>query len=109
MTLKRPDRPYFRLHSWISLWALAAVILIAEPLSAQFRLPPFTKFKTSNGITVILMEKHEVPIVSFNVIVKTGSTADPPAKEGLAAITAALLRKGTKTRSADQIAEGLDF
>jgi len=55
------------------------------------------------------MERHELPLVSFQLIVKTGSVADPAGKEGLAAVTAELLRKGTKARTADKISEELDF
>ena len=55
------------------------------------------------------MEQHEVPIISFHSIVKSGSLADPAGKEGLASLVAGLLRKGTKTRSADQVSAELDF
>ncbi|MBO0725286.1 MAG: insulinase family protein, partial [Blastocatellia bacterium] len=54
-------------------------------------------------------EQHEIPIVSFSFIVKTGSTADPVGREGVASLVAELLRKGTKTRSADQLSAELDF
>jgi predicted Zn-dependent peptidase len=50
-----------------------------------------------------------VPIISFNLIIKAGSVADPAGKEGLASLAAGLLRKGTSKRSADQIASELDF
>ncbi|HEV8487848.1 MAG TPA: pitrilysin family protein, partial [Blastocatellia bacterium] len=55
------------------------------------------------------MEQHEVPLISFNLLVKAGSVADPAGKEGVASVTAELLRKGTKTRSADQLSAELDF
>jgi zinc protease len=55
------------------------------------------------------MEQHDLPLVSFSFIVKAGSVADPVGKEGVAGLTAGLLRKGTTTRSADQIANELDF
>ena len=42
-------------------------------------------------------------------IVKTGSTADPQGKEGLASLTAELLRKGTRTRTSEQVSSDLDF
>ncbi|HZS48050.1 MAG TPA: pitrilysin family protein [Blastocatellia bacterium] len=81
------------------------------PVSAndQLKLPPVKKVKLKNGMTLLLMERHGVPIVSFNVIVKAGSVADPVGKEGLAAITADMLKKGTKARTEDQISEQTDF
>ena len=54
-------------------------------------------------MTLLLMEQHEVPLVSFSVVVKAGSVSDPAGKEGVASMTAALLRKGTATRSADTV------
>ncbi len=74
-----------------------------------FRLPPVKKVKLQNGMTVLLMEQHEVPIISFNFRLRAGSVADAQGKEGTAAMTAGLLRKGTKTRTADQFASELDF
>lgn len=74
------------------------------------RLPPFSKFQLKNGMTLLLMEQHEVPIISFSVIVKdAGSIADPKGKEGAASLAADLLRKGTHTRTADDISGALDF
>lgn len=73
------------------------------------KLPPYKKVKLKNGLTLLLMEQREIPLVSFNFIVKAGSTTDPMGREGVASIVAELLRKGTKTRSADQISAELDF
>src|SRR4029078_580455 len=98
------------------LTAFAIIILFlistAAPSKAEdgtLKLPPFKKLQLKNGMTVLLMEQREVPIISFNFIVKAGSVADPAGKEGLASLTAGLLRKGTKTRSADQVSSELDF
>ena len=73
------------------------------------KFPPFRKVKLKNGMTVLLMEQHEVPLISLSLIVKAGSVADPSGKEGVAAVTADLLRKGTRTRTADQLSAELDF
>ncbi|MFP5262535.1 MAG: M16 family metallopeptidase [Blastocatellia bacterium] len=98
------------------LLALSLVSLLVTsspaPAGAQggsLKLPPYRKVTLKNGMTVLLMEQHEVPIINFNLIVRAGSAADPAGKEGLASVTAELLRKGTKTRTADQIAAELDF
>src|SRR6266404_630507 len=73
------------------------------------KLPPHEKIVLKNGLTLLLMEKHGVPIVNFAVIVKGGAVADPSGQEGLASVTAGLLRKGTAKRSAQQFAADLDF
>lgn len=81
----------------------------ARAENGDLKLPPFRKMVLDNGVTLLLMEQHEVPIISLNFIVQSGSAADPEGKEGTASATAALLRKGTKSRAADQISNELDF
>jgi predicted Zn-dependent peptidase len=86
-----------------------AVLAMPAGAQSELKLPPYKKAKLKNGMTLLLMEHHEVPIISFNVVLRAGSVADPAGKEGLASLTAGLLRRGTKARSADQIAAELDF
>ena len=77
---------------------------------ARLRLPEYRTVKLENGITLLLLERHALPLVSFEWIMKTGgSVGDPPGQEGLASLTAELLRKGTQSRTAHQISEALDF
>ena len=92
--------------------SLLVLVGITAPLLAQpgaLALPPYKKVVLKNGMTLLLMEQHEVPIVSISAVIKAGSVADPAGKEGVAAITSALLRRGTQSRTADQFAEELDF
>ena len=95
----------------ITLAVLVAVsnIAVARAENGGLKLPAYKKVTLKNGMTVLLMEQHEVPIISFNFIIRTGSVADPNGKEGLASITAGLLRKGTRARTADQVSSELDF
>ncbi len=72
------------------------------------RLPAYTKTVLNNGMTVLFMEQPQVPLVALHLALRSGSTQDPEGKAGLASLTAELLRKGTRTRSADQISEALD-
>jgi zinc protease len=96
-----------RFASILLIALLAAPVVPAQ--TGGLKLPPFKRAKLKNGMTVLLLEQHDLPLVSFSFIVKAGSTADPAGKEGVASLTASLLRKGTKQRSADQIAADLDF
>src|ERR1700722_20981673 len=75
----------------------------------SIKIPPHEKVVLKNGLTVLLLEKHGVPIVSIAVLIKGGAAADPVGQEGLAAQTAAVVRKGTKKRSAQQFAADRDF
>lgn len=89
---------------------LIATVFCACAVSAQaLHMPPHEKVVLKNGMTLLLMEKRGVPMVNFSAIVKTGSAADPTNEAGLASITAGLLRKGTKNRTAQQFAADLDF
>ncbi len=84
--------------------------IVASTAGAQtLHMPPHEKYVLKNGLTVLLLEKHGVPMINLFAIVKTGSTADPTGEEGLASITAGLLRKGTEARTAQQFAADLDY
>ncbi len=61
-----------------------------------------------NGITVIAKANHTSPTVSLLVGVRTGAYADPPERDGTAALCARVLDRGTAKRSADVIADELD-
>ena len=93
----------------VLLAAFACAAQTAPAKSGGVKLAPYKKLTLKNGMTVLLMEQHKVPLVSVNYIVRSGTVTDPVGKEGVASLTAGLLRKGTKTRTADQISESLDF
>jgi zinc protease len=75
----------------------------------EIKLPEIKKEILPNGLKVIVIEHHELPVVAFRLVLKSGSTYDPTGKAGLANLTAGLLRKGTQTKNATQIAEEIDF
>lgn len=70
-------------------------------------LPSIDKQKLSNGMNVWFVRQSELPIVSMNMVLNSGGTADPQNRAGLASMTASLLDDGTKTRSAVDIANAL--
>jgi zinc protease len=67
------------------------------------------RFVVSNGLTVLVVEQHALPIVQLHALVKSGSAQDPPGKAGLANLVADLLDEGTGARSAKRIAEEIEF
>ncbi|RYD85482.1 MAG: insulinase family protein, partial [Sphingobacteriales bacterium] len=90
----------------------AAVVLLftAANTKAQtaFKVPAYEKVKLPNGLTVYLMEQHEIPLISVSAIVPAGAIYDGD-KHGLASITAAGLQYGTKSYTKAQLEEQLDF
>ena len=78
-----------------------------KPLG-KVEFPPYEKRVLPNGLTVYALEYHEQPVISLRLLMKAGADNDPVDLPGVAAFTADLLNKGTKTRSATQIAETID-
>ena len=74
----------------------------------EVALPPVREVKLPNGALLLLAEKHDVPLIAVQGYVRGGSAADPPGKEGLAAMTAEMLRKGAGGRTAREIAALVD-
>lgn len=60
----------------------------------RLNLPPIQQLELSNGLDVLLMEKHTVPLVQLNVLVRVGSAHDPVDKRGLASLTADMMDEG---------------
>jgi zinc protease len=71
-------------------------------------LPAAQRFTLPNGLTVFLVESHQLPVVATHLIVRTGSAGDPHGLEGLAGFTAAMLDEGTAKRDALSIARELE-
>jgi len=57
---------------------------------------------------LVLVENHEQPTLSITLSFRAGSAYDPVGKEGLSAMVAELLTKGTPTQGADQIAAAIE-
>jgi zinc protease len=73
----------------------------------KFSLPAIEKSKLSNGLNVWVVQQHELPIVSMNLVVNAGGVLETADKSGVASMTAAMLTQGTKTRSALDISNTL--
>ncbi|CAN5423418.1 hypothetical protein BH24GEM3_BH24GEM3_24680 [soil metagenome] len=72
-------------------------------------LPDVQRRTLSNGLRLWIVERHDVPLVSMQLVVNAGSAAEPAAGAGLASFTAAMLDEGTTRRSALEIADEIDF
>jgi zinc protease len=75
----------------------------------RVKLPKPTELTLPNGLTVLVLEDHRLPLVTARLtILGAGALDDPAGVPGLANVTAAMLREGTKTRSSKEIAEESD-
>jgi predicted Zn-dependent peptidase len=76
----------------------------------QYSPPQPTRILLRNGIIVYILQDSELPLVNITAIIKTGSMYDTPGKEGLADLTAQVMRTGgTKTMTGDAIDDHLEF
>jgi zinc protease len=72
-------------------------------------LPQVVERRLDNGLRLLIVEHHELPIADLVMIVKSGNEEDPMRREGMASLTAAMLDEGTRTRDALQIADQIGF
>ena len=87
--------------------ARAKAALPAGGPPPRFSLPQIQRRRLTNGLEVMIVEHHELPVVTVNLVVKSGSAGDPADRAGLATAVASLLDDGTTTRSAIEISEQL--
>lgn len=74
----------------------------ASAPAAEFVPPAIASAKLSNGVDVLVVERHEMPIVAVQVVVRRGAEVGDP---GLGAFAGAMLLSGTKKRTALQISD----
>lgn len=78
-----------------------------EPLeSKKFEFPSYKEATLDNGLRVFVIEDHEQPMISFDILMPGGDALE--AKKDAAGFTAAMMTKGTKTKSALEISKTLD-
>ena len=73
----------------------------------KFAPKPVVRRKLSNGLEVLIAERHELPIQSIELVFKGGETLVPAEKHGLASMTASLLTEGTTSRDALKLSDEL--
>ncbi|EKQ68461.1 putative Zn-dependent peptidase [Leptolyngbyaceae cyanobacterium JSC-12] len=79
------------------------------PPLPEITVPKYTQFKLANGMSVYLMEDHELPLVGGTALIRTGDRFEPGDKVGLGDIMATVMRTGgTPTRSGDEINQFLE-
>lgn len=102
---------------FVALFALSASVVSifaqetppAPGAPKSVSVPAVQEKKLANGLTVAVVERKTVPLVTIQLLVKSGASSEDPNKAGLANLTADMLAKGTKTKTATQIAEAVEF
>ena len=102
-----PSRPYP-----VQASEMLAVDRSTRPLPGEppeLSLPEPEAMALTNGLDVVVIEKHDIPLVQVNLLVRAGSVLDPQALTGLATITADMLDEGAAGRSALEIADAFEM
>jgi zinc protease len=76
--------------------------------AAPLNLPPMQRTTLSNGLKVVLAERHTAPVVNLSLLVKAGSSADPAIAPGTASFEQRMLEEGTPSRDSLKIGEELE-
>jgi zinc protease len=99
---------------------ISPVLITASTSSAQtvspppagtlrpYVFPPVEQFELPNGLKVILIQKHTLPVVEGRILVDAGAQREPAAKSGLASLTGSLLSEGTGSMTGAEIARAMD-
>jgi len=73
----------------------------------KVKLPRPVERQLANGLKLLIVENHRIPSISLRITVPSGDLRDPEGIQGISDATAALIRLGTKTRNAKEMAESL--
>jgi zinc protease len=71
----------------------------------SLKIPAPARATLSNGLKIVVVERHSAPVVDFTLLADAGFAADASAKPGTARLAMLMLQEGTKTRDSLQIAE----
>ncbi|HXG55517.1 MAG TPA: hypothetical protein VNJ03_09095, partial [Vicinamibacterales bacterium] len=74
------------------------------------QVPAWTTMKLSNGAQLIVSERKGLPLVSFTISFIGGANQfERPGRTGIASLTAAMMREGTRTRDGEALAQALQL
>ncbi len=79
-----------------------------QAISAGVRIPPHQRHTLANGVKLILIARHDVPLIAFEAVVRGGARLDANGREGVASLTAELLTQGAGERDAYAFADAVE-
>jgi zinc protease len=74
-----------------------------------FKMPAIWTESLANGMKLYGLESNEIPLVSFEVVLRGGHSADPINKSGVASLLSELLMQGTANKTATELEEAIDL
>ena len=98
-------------HISLSCSSAVAAMTLCLAMSAQasdIKLPEFSRHSLANGATVLLMPKHDVPLIALDITLRGGASQEPARLAGVSSILADLMQKGAGERDARDYAAAID-
>ena len=86
---------------WPLLLAGGLLFFLLESNSA-WAFHSWQRAQLSNGLTLLIVEKPDTPVVSLTLLIKGGTSAELPSQRGVSSLTVQALTQGTRQRSGDQ-------
>ena len=77
-------------------------------LSSGVKIPPHQRTTLDNGVKLILIPRHDVPLIAFEALLRGGARLDPPGRAGVASLLAELLTHGAGSRDAYAFADAVE-
>ena len=104
----------------VSLLVFSSAVPFAQQLDRKkvppagkppvLQVPTWTTMKLSNGAQLVVSERKGLPLVSFTISFHGGANQfERPGRVGIASLTAAMMREGTKTRDGEALAQALQL
>jgi zinc protease len=81
----------------------------ASSVARDIAFPPIEHATLDNGLTIDVVQHKQLPIVSIELVIQSGSASDPADMPGLASSVADMLREGTLKKKGAQFAEAVEF
>jgi predicted Zn-dependent peptidase len=110
---------HFRLGSTVLVIGALAIAVAAGAVDRTkqpqmgppptLKLPKVQSQKLANGLEILVVEMHEVPIVDVSLALAAGAVRDPDDLPGLATFTANMLDEGAGKRSALDLADEISY
>ncbi len=91
-----------------TLFLASALAASATSQAANSAMPAYDRSILANGTEVLLMEKHDLPLIAISARLRGGSLSDPIGQEGTASLLSELVQKGAGKRDAKTFAETVD-
>ena len=81
---------------------------VSEVTESISTVQPITTHTLANGLSIALLPDHRVPLIHFQAAVRAGLPSETPTNSGINALFTAVLPKGTKTHTAEEIATTIE-